>query len=260
MTNKSKATFGQLLKLWRKKAALSQQQLALAAGTTPRHLSFIETGRSRPGRNIVLRLGQALDLSIRNRNALLVAAGFAPSFPERDLQDERTQPYLRAVESILDQHEPNPGAAFNSLGRIVLANRPFRTMFPDCLNLSPEQAVDEFFCPGPYRERMENWVEVAWAWIDRQQHEVARTDNVELARLVERALGHLGGVERPEPAQDSPDVIGPRFRVGDQVIRTFFTVMKFESALEITLSELRIELLFPLDATAAEFFQTLSYS
>ena len=257
MPNNSKATFGQLLKLWRKKAALSQQQLALVAGTTPRHLSFIETGRSRPGRSIVMRLGQALDLSIRNRNALLVAAGFAPSFPERDLQDERTQPYLRAVEAILEQHEPNPGAAFNSLGAIVLANRPFRTMFPECLKLSPEQAVDRFFSSGPYRDRMENWIDVAWAWIDRQQHEVARTDNVELARLVERALDHLSDVERPEPSEDGPEVIGPRFRVGDQVIRTFFTVMKFESALEITLSELRIELLFPLDDTAAEFFQTL---
>ncbi len=260
MTNNSKATFGQLLRLCRKKAALSQQHLALAAGTTPRHLSFIETGRSRPGRSIVLRLGQALDLSIRNRNALLVAAGFAPSFPERDLRDERTKPYLQSVESILEQHEPNPGAAFNSLGCIVLANRPFRTMFPDCLKLSPEQSVDAFFSPGPHRDRLENWAEVGWAWIDRQQHEVARTDNVELARLVERALDHLSDVERPGPSQDSPDVLGPRFRVGDQVIRTFFTVMKFESALEITLSELRIELLFPLDDTAAEFFRTLDYS
>lgn len=260
MSNNSKTTFGHLLKMWRKKAALSQQQLAFAAGTTPRHLSFIETGRSRPGRSIVLRLGQALDLSIRNQNALLVAAGFAPRFPERDLRDERTQPYLRAVESILEQHEPNPGAAFNLLGCIVLANRPFRTMFPDCLKLSPEQSVDMFFSPGPYRDRMENWAEVAWAWIDRQQHEVARTNNVELARLVERALDHLSEVERPESSQDGPDVIGPRFRVGDQVIRTFFTVMKFESALEITLSELRIELLFPLDDTAVKFFQDLDYS
>ncbi|WP_339735257.1 helix-turn-helix domain-containing protein [uncultured Gimesia sp.] len=260
MSNNSKTTFGHLLKMWRKKAALSQQQLAFAAGTTPRHLSFIETGRSRPGRSIVLRLGQALDLSIRNQNALLVAAGFTPRFPERDLRDERTQPYLRAVESILAQHEPNPGAAFNSLGCIVLVNRPFRTMFPDCLKLSPEQSVDVFFSPGPYRDRMENWAEVAWAWIDRQQHEVARTNNVELARLVERAMDHLREVERPESSQDSPDVIGPRFRVGDQVIRTFFTVMKFESALEITLSELRIELLFPLDDTAVEFFQALDYS
>lgn len=257
MTNNSKATFGQLLKLWRKKASLSQQQLALVAGTTPRHLSFIETGRSRPGRSIVLRLGQALDLSLRNRNALLVAAGFAPSFPERDLQDARTQPYLRAVESILEHHEPNPGAAFNSLGSIVLANRPFRKMFPECLKLSPEQAVDVFFSPGPSRDRMENWAEVAWAWIDRQQLEVARTDNAELARLVERALDHLSNVERPDPSEDGPEVVGPRFRVGDQVIKTFFTVMKFESALEITLNELRIELLFPVDDASCEFFKTL---
>ncbi|TWT60943.1 helix-turn-helix domain-containing protein [Rubinisphaera italica] len=257
MTNNSKATFGQLLKLWRKKASLSQQQLALTAGTTPRHLSFIETGRSRPGRSIVLRLGQALDLPLRNRNALLVAAGFAPSFPERDLQDELTQPYFRAVKSILEHHEPNPGAAFNSLGAIVLANRPFRKMFPECLKLSPEQAVDTFFSPGPYRDRMENWAEVAWAWIDRQHHEVARTDNVELARLVERALDHMIDVERPEPSEGGPEVIGPRFRVGDRVITTFFTVMKIESALEIALSELRIELLFPLDVASAEFFQNL---
>lgn len=257
MTNNSKTTFGHLLKLWRKKAALSQQQLALAAGTTPRHLSFIETGRSRPGHNMVLRLAQVLDLPIRDRNTLLVAAGFAAEFPERDLRDERTRPYLRAVESILERHEPNSGAAFDSLGCVVLANRPFRTMFSDCEKMSPEQSVDAWFSPGPHRDRMENWSEVAWAWIDRQQHEIARTNNVELARLVDRALNHLSGVERPVISPDSPDVIGPRFRIGDQVIRTFFTVMKFESALEVALSELRIELLFPLDDTAAEYFQTL---
>lgn len=260
MTNNSKSKFGYLLTFWRKKSSLSQQQLALTAGTTSRHLSFIETGRSRPGRGLVLRLGQALDLSIRNRNELLVAAGFAPSYPERDLRDERTKPYLRAVESILEQHEPYPGAAFNSLGCIVLANRPFRTMFPDCLRLSPEEAVDVWFVPGPHRDRMENWAEVAWAWIDRQQHEIVRTNNIKLAKLVERALDHLSDVERPEPPQNHPDVIGPRFRIGDKVIQTFFTVMKFESALEITLNELRIELLFPLDETATEFFQTLDYS
>ncbi len=259
-TNSNTTSFGHLLKLWRKKAGLSQHQLALSASTTPRHMSFIETGRSRPGRDVVLRLAQALDLSIRNRNALLLAAGFAAEFPERELQDERTRPYLQAVESILERHEPNPGAAFNSLGCVVLANRPFRIMYSNCEKLTPEESVDAWFAPGPHRDCMENWAEVAWAWIDRQQHEVARTDNSELARLVDRALGHLSDVERPLPSRDNADVIAPRFRVGDQVIRTFFTVMKFESALEVTLSELRIELHFPLDDTATEFFQTLDSS
>ncbi len=253
-------TFGHLLKCWRKKAKLSQYQLALGAGTTPRHLSFIETGRSRPGRNVVLRLAQTLDLSIRNRNALLIAAGFAAEFPERDLRDERSRPYLQAVESILKHHEPNPGAAFNSLGSVVLANRPYRRMFPDCEKLTPEQSVDAWFAPGPNREFLENWAEVAWAWIDRQQHEVARTNNTEQARLLDRALDHLSDVNRPLPSRDAGDVIAPRFRIGDQVIRTFFTVMKFESVLEVTLSELRIDLLFPLDDTAIEFFQALESS
>lgn len=257
-TDSITTSFGKLLKLWRKKAGLSQQQLALGAGTTPRHLSFIETGRSRPGRDVILRLAQKLDLSVRSCNALVVAAGFPPEFPERDLHDVQTRPYLRAVESILERHEPNPGAAFDSLGCVVLANRPFRKMFADFVDLTPEESVDAWFAPGPNRDCMENWAEVAWAWIDRQQHEVARTNNSELARLMERAINLLKDVERPVPSRDSEDVIAPRFRVGDKVIRTFFTVMKFQSALEVTLSELRIDLLFPLDDTAAEFFQSLT--
>ncbi|MEP3478723.1 MAG: helix-turn-helix transcriptional regulator [Fuerstiella sp.] len=256
--NQLPTSFGQQLKMWRKKRGLSQLQLALSAHTTPRHLSFIESGRSRPGRDIVLRLSQCLDLSVRNCNSLLLAAGLPPQFPEREFDKDRPSPFHRAIEQILKQHEPYPGCAFDSLGRVILCNEAQRRFVPGCEIQTPEESIDAWFGPGANRDFIQNWAEVAWNWVDRQLHEAARTNNQELAKLVERALRHLGDTERPAAHSDNdPDVFSTRFRIGDKVIRTFATVMRFETAQEVTLSELRVELLFPFDETAAEFFHDL---
>jgi len=253
------SSFGQLLRIWRRQRGLSQLELAALAETTPRHLSFIEPGRSRPGRDLVLRLAQCLDVSIRNRNSLLIAAGLNAEFAERNLNDEQALPFRMAVETILQRHDPYPGCAFDALGRILKTNAGFRALSPGLEELTPEQSVDAFFAPGPMQQSIENWAEIAWAWIDRQQDEAARTNNPALAALVERALRHLRKVGRPSvPSTEGPDVIAPRFRIGDQIIRTFVTVMRFENAQEVTLSELRIELVFPLDDAGDAFFRGLA--
>ncbi len=251
--------FGQQLRMWRRQRGLSQLALAIAAETTPRHVSFIETGRSRPGRELVLRLAQCLDLPVRDRNTLLVAAGLTPAFAERDLNGEEAQPYRMAIETILQRHDPYPACAMNLLGKVLMANATFRAFSPGFEDMTPEQSLDAFFAPGPLQQGIENWAELAWAWVDRQRHAVARTNNARLAALVERALRHLADVPRPPMTLlDGPAALCPRLRVGDQVIRTFVTVMRFEDMHDVTLSELRIELVFPLDAQGDAFFRSLT--
>ncbi len=250
--------FGQQLKMWRRQRGLSQLQLASAASTTPRHLSFIESGRSRPGRDLILRLAQCLDLSIRNQNSLLISAGLPPEFAQRELESPEVSPYRAALDLILDRHNPYPACAFNSLGKVLRCNEAHRKFAPGCEEMTPEESIDTWLGPGPNRKFIDNFSEVAWAWIDRKIHEAAQHGDPELTALVERALNHLADTPRPNaPTEGYPDVVSPRFRVGDKIIRTFATVMRFESAREVTLSELRVELIFPLDDESDQFFRDL---
>lgn len=231
----------------------------MLAQTTPRHLSFIETGRSRPGRDLVLRLAECLDVPVRRRNLMLMAAGLPPAFPEADLQAESLQPMRMAVEAILKRHDPYPGCALDLFGQVRLANNGCRALFPTVERLTPEQTLDGMLAPGPGRLQIENWPEVAWAALDRLSRDAARTGHPRLIALAERATAHLAGEQRPATAlaEGSP-VLETRFRLGDQIVRTFTVVMRFEGAREINFSELRVELLFPVDGPAEAFFRGLA--
>lgn len=251
--------FGQQLRYWRRRRGLSQLALAIMAETTPRHMSFIETGRSRPGKELVLRLASCLDLSVRESNTLLTAAGLAPVYTERELSEEQMRPFRQAIEAMLTHHEPYPACAADMLGHILMANQTYHALWPGVPDWTPEESVDAFFAPGPMREWIENWAEVAWAYADARRYEAARSNNPRLLALLERILKHLEDVERPPvpEGQIGSPVVCPRFRMGDQVIRTFTTVVRFEHAHDVTLSELRVELIFPLDEQADAFFRSV---
>ena len=240
---------------------MSQLELAALAETTPRHVSFVETGRSRPGRDLVLRLAESMDLPVRERNELLACAGLPPAFAERDLDEDQMRPFKMAVRAILDRHEPYPACAMDGIGQLRMTNAPFRALWPGGENKTPEEAIDEFFGPGPMREMIDNWAEVAWSYADGRRHEAARTNDPRVIELAERVLKHLEGVPRPAslPAPGSP-VTCPRFRIGDRLIETFTTVMRFEHANEVTISELRVELIFPMDEAGDAFFRGLTSS
>ncbi len=246
--------FGKQLRYWRQQRGMSQVELAALASTTPRYVSFVETGRSRPGRDVVLRLGDSLELPVRAQNELLQAAGLPPAYAERELDEEEMRPFRLAVRAMLDNHSPYPACAADGLGRPQMVNPTFRALWGDVQDISPEEAVDAFFGPGPGREMIENWAEVAWAYVDGRRREVSRTNDARLRALTERALAHLEDVPRPAKPTASP-IICPRFRVGDRVIRGFTTVVRFEHAHEITISELRVELIFPMDDVADRFFR-----
>lgn len=251
--------FGQNLRLWRSRRRLSQLELANLAHTTPRYISFIETGRSRPGRALVLRLAKCLELPLRERNTLLISAGLNPEYEERKIDDHKNHPYQRAMKSILNRHDPYPACAFNPLGKILMCNKSFEKLCPGLIDMTPEALIDAFYNDGQTRNMIANWTELAWNWIDRQRLEIARTNNQALAQLVARAQSHLHNVPRPPQSCDTcADVIAPQFKVDGQLIKTMVTVMRFESVQEITLSETRLELIFPIDEVGETFFNNLS--
>lgn len=251
--------FGQQLRHWRTRAGKSQLELASDAGTTPRHLSFVETGRSRPGVDLVLRLAAALDIPIRERNALLVAAGLPPSFPALALGDEAMKPIQRVLDRVLASHEPYPAWVGGCGFRFFSSNRAAEALFPGMCSMSPEAIVELWFGPGPFRDLVENWHDVVWAGVAALRRDALRASDPALTELLRRAEGHARAIPAPErEARPELPVICPRLNVGGRRVRTISTVMRFDTAIEVTASELRVELMFPADDDSESFFRDLA--
>jgi len=254
------SNFGRHLKFWRDRKKMSQLELAGLASTTPRHISFVETGRSRPGRELVLRIARAMELPIREINELMSRAGFAPEYAEHGLNAKEIEPFREAIEAILNKHDPYPAMAMDSIGNILMANKSFVAFSPGATSRTPEETVEMVFDPNsPVRGLFENWEEVVWNLYDRQQAELATNSSPRLEKLVRRKAELLKNVKRPKKVKgDNPLIFSPRVRFGDQVVSTFATMMRFESAAEVSLSEVRVELIFPVDNQSREFFELLS--
>ena len=253
MSDGSVSPFGSRLGQWRRQRGLSQLGLAGRVGSTPRHVSFLETGRSRPSRQMVLRLADALDVGLREANALLHAAGLPGRYPRTALDGADLAPYRAAIERMLTAHEPYPAMVVDRHWTVVLANRACSVLYgPQVVG---RNFVRDALADPAAAEAIVNWPEVAWAGLDRLRHQLDRTpfdeDLRDLVRLAEKALT---GVARPEPA-DPALAVCPWFRVGDEVVRTIAMVARFDPIAEVTLDELRVELMYPLYEPAERFFR-----
>lgn len=247
--------FGRHLKQWRRHRGLSQLELAVRTDMSQRHISFIETGRSRPGRDVIHRIAEALEIPLRERNALQAAAGLAPSYPEVPLTDGAAAPFRDAVRKMLEAHEPYPAYVVNRWWDVVGANPAGLRLFPPAGD-GPVNAVDAFLGPGPFRDMIENFSAVAWVFLRRLRRDVANAGPDErLQELLERAESYMAAVPPGDDDPGSELVVCPRLRVGDRLIRTVSMVARFGNAREVTLDELRVELIFPGDAEAEAFFR-----
>jgi len=247
--------FGRYMKMWRRQRGLSQLELAVRADLSQRHVSFIETGRSRPRQDVVLRVAEALEVPIRDRNILLEAAGLAPSYPEVPLSDGVAAPFRNAIGKLLESHEPYPAYVINRWWELIDANAAGQRIFPQ-IGEGPTNLVDAFLGPGPLREMIVNFSAVAWMFLRRMRREVADSGPDErLQELLARAEAYMKDV--PVDVENPGDelVICPHLRIGDQVIKTASMVARFGTAREVTLDELRVELVFPGDEEAEAFFR-----
>jgi transcriptional regulator with XRE-family HTH domain len=235
------SAFGQQLRHWRSRSGLSQLELAALAGTTPRHVSFIETGRSRPGRELVLRLATALDVPVRERNVLLQAAGLPAAYPTFDLADEAMTSVRRVLARLLHTHEPYPAWVGGRGFRFFSSNRAAERLFPGMCQLSPAAIVDLWFGPGLFRQLVENWQDVVLAGVASLRRDAAQSSDPGLIELV------------PELP-----VVCPRLSINGRTIRTISTVLRFDTAVEVTASELRVELMFPADEVSETYFREVA--
>ena len=246
--------FGRELRRWRDTRKLSQLRLASAASMSPRYLSFVETGRSRPSAAVVHRLAEALEVPLRERNRLLEAAGLAAAYPLRSLDDASLSPYRSVVRMLLDNHDPFPGVAMDQSYRVLDANQSARRLFP---NIERADWLETSFAPGsPLREAIENFDEVGHTALDLFRQELAAGAAVQ--EQIDTLARHLEGVPRPKPSAELEPMPCIRIRVGDVLVTTVSTIARFNRANDITLDELRVELLFPADEQSAAFFRAFA--
>jgi transcriptional regulator with XRE-family HTH domain len=245
---------GDRLREWRQRRHLSQLDLACEAEISPRHLSFVETGRSAPSRDMVLKLAERLDVPLRERNVLLMAAGFAPAFPQRPLDDPALKPAQAAIDRVLEAHEPNPALAVDRHWNLVASNRmvaPLLEGIATEMLAPPLNVLRLSFHPQGLAPRTVNLGEWCGHLLERLHRQCEQTGDPELIRL----YGELKAYRLPaRPAPLSTDTIAIpfRMRLGGETLSFFSTTMIFGTPVDITLSELALETFFPADDLTAE--------
>lgn len=251
MTVAPVAPFAARLREWRQLRGFSQLELAASASTTTRHLSFLETGRSRPSRAMVLRLASALELSLRAHNDLLATVGFAPAFPEHPLSAPDLRPFRDAIDRMLEQHAPFPAFVLDGRWNILEANAPAAALMG-----GEESNAARAMYGGSWRSLIDNWEAMAVLGARRLEDDLQRhPGDPELRALVELATAAVTGLPAP-PDTGAELVVCPHFRFGDTLVRTVSVVAHFGSARDVTLDELRVELIFPADQEAEAFFRS----
>jgi transcriptional regulator with XRE-family HTH domain len=232
---------GDHLREWRQRRHLSQLDLAGDAEISARHLSFVETGRAAPSREMVLKLAERLEVPLRERNVLLVAAGFAPAFPQRSLDDPALKSARQAIDLVLKAHEPNPALAYDRHWNLVTA----------ILRLA--------FHPEGLAPRTVNLAEWSAHLLERLHRQCEATADPELLKLYQELKAYRMPA-RSGPVSADNVAIPFKLRRNDEVLSFISTTMVFGTPVDITLQELALETFFPADDLTAERMRRIAAS
>jgi transcriptional regulator with XRE-family HTH domain len=248
---------GRLLQYWRQVRRMSQLALATEARVTPRHVSFVESGRASPSREMVLNLASTLDLPLRDRNQLLLAAGYAPLYQHTELDQPVMAPVRAAINRMLRQHEPYPAVMLSRHWDVLATNDSAAALFGWLGPFSePANVVRLMFDPAGLRPHVANWPDVARALIQRVHREaVGGVPDPTTVALLTEVLAAPGVPERwrePDFTKSLLPVIPVEFAKDDRVLRYFSMVTTVGTPQDIAAQEIRLESFFPTDdATAA---------
>ena len=257
--------FGEALRHWRQRRRLTQLALALDAEVSARHLSFLESGRAKPSREMVLLLASVLDVPLRERNMLLDAAGFAPIYRETDLGSGELSEVRAALDFILTRQEPNPAIVMDRYSNVILANDSSRRLMGHFIKNPSAVVVDgrlnalrTVFHPEGLRPSIVNWDAVARALLVRFEREIGfyghDTKATDLLREL-RSLPGYSGSTVPELTSPPPPLLPLELRHGEASLKFLTTIATFGTPLDVTVQELRIESYFAANAEAERFLR-----
>lgn len=256
-------TFAARLRWWREHRGFSQLALAGRAEISQRHLSFLELGRAAPSREMVDRLAASLDIPLRQHNALLLAAGFAPEWRQRDLAEPELTGVASALDYMLAQQEPYPAVVVDRHWNLLKSNagavRLVEFLVGPIAPGTPINLADALVAPDVLRPHLTNWPEVVRHFIRSVEADAAADGLGETAALLERLMAYPGvrAALRPGAAnQAAGPVLAMHFRKGDASLRLFTTIATLGTPQDITLQELRIECFFPIDDATAQLLRS----
>jgi len=258
-------SFGSRLRWWRVHRGRSQLDLAGAAGTTQRYVSFLESGRTQPSREMVLRLAATLDVPLRQQNALLLAAGFAPVWRESDLAAPELATINHALDHMLAQQEPFPAIVVDRRWNVLRVNAGAGRLMAFLTGPSPAPAAtgtvniaEGLLSPDGLRPFLVNWQDIAIYFLRGVQADASADGTQATAELLQRLLAYPGvpALSHVPALEELPSpVLAMHFRKGQTSLRLFTTIATLGTPQDVTVQELRIECFFPADAATAQVFK-----
>lgn len=265
MMNSSPRPVGDFLREWRQRRRMSQLELACEAEISTRHLSFMETGRSIPSREMVLHLAERLNVPLRERNALLVAAGYAPVFPERRLDDPLLQPARKAIDLVLAGHEPYPALAVDRHWTLIASNNavpPLLAGVDPALLQPPCNVLRLSLHPAGLASRIANYAEWRSHLFERLRHQIEITADPTLAQLLDELAAYpapdgTAGVTHAADKEYGGVVVPFQLKTEAGTLSFISTTTVFGTPVDVTLSELALESFFPADAATTTALRTL---
>ena len=258
--NKDKDSIGNLIQFWRKLNKISQMNLALDIGISSKHLSFIETGKSKPSRDLINRISHTLKLSLRHRNAFLTAGGYSSEFSEEPLSSSKLKTVRLAVQSLLNQHEPFPGIVINQKYDILMKNNGFDRF----VHLFLEKGITEkynnslklLFAPDGLRNFTKNWIFIEQFLLSRLMNEIIETQNNDLVVLYNKLIAQKSkGKIQTQTIDTSLPYLELSFQKNELHAELFTMITTLGTALDLTAQELRVELFFPSNEATKKLLQ-----
>jgi transcriptional regulator with XRE-family HTH domain len=261
-----KSGFGSILSEWRAVRRLSQLDLALLTDISQRHISFVESGRAQPSRDMIFKLADGLDLPLRTRNDLFLAAGYAPAYPERRLDLSEMKAAREALEMILGHHEPYPALVMDRSWNILMQNAAVSRIIAACVGrdglrqLFPDGSINFMqlmFSQSGLRPHVLNWTHTRLVLLNRLRREAAGKPNSPsaiLRRQFDSDVPGAGAESMPHEEGDEP-LLSLELRVGDARLRLFNTFTTFGTPQDVLLQELRIDMSFPADETTKRLLE-----
>ncbi|MFJ9521370.1 helix-turn-helix domain-containing protein [Kitasatospora sp. NPDC101801] len=259
-TTSSEAGAGTLLRDWRERRGLSQLQLALGADSSARHISFVETGRARPGQDLLLRLAEHLDIPVRERNSLLLAAGYAPHYAETPLDDPSLDALRAGMEQLLAAHDPYPALIVDGTYRVLAANRGIALLLEDvdpALLTQPMNAMRITLHPGGLAPRIRNLRQWRSHLLEQMERQIALVRSEPLRALYQEVRAYPTSAE--DEVQDAsalfPFALPLLFERDGRVLSFLSTISTFNTPMDVTVSELAIETFLPADPETASYLR-----